>query len=106
MSRKSFVLYTEWEDAFDGQPNDIAGELIKAIFDYVRTEEMPQTDNTVVNAMFSIFKPAIDRNIGKYDAAIKQRKEAALKSAESRKHQANDRKRRQRTYATVNERQL
>mgnify|MGYP000907733174 CR=1 FL=1 len=58
MSRKSFVLYTEWEDAFDGQPNDIAGELIKAIFDYVRTEEMPQTDNTVVNAMFSIFKPA------------------------------------------------
>ncbi|WP_289751057.1 DUF6291 domain-containing protein [Bacteroides acidifaciens] len=93
MSRKSFVLYTEWEDAFDGQPNDIAGELIKAIFDYVRTEEMPQTDNTVVNAMFSIFKPAIDRNIGKYDAAIKQRKEAALKSAESRKHQANDRKR-------------
>ena len=54
---------------------------------------MPQTDNTVVNAMFSIFKPAIDRNIGKYDAAIKQRKEAALKSAESRKHQANDRKR-------------
>ena len=93
MSRKSFVLCTEWEDAFDGQPNDIAGELIKAIFDYVRTEEMPQTDNTVVNAMFSIFKPAIDRNIGKYDAAIKQRKEAALKSAESRKHQANDRKR-------------
>lgn len=93
MSRKSFVLYTEWEDAFDGQPNDIAGELIKAIFDYVRTEEMPQTDNTVVNAMFSIFKPAIDRNIGKYDAAIKQRKEAAIKSAESRKHQANDRKR-------------
>ena len=93
MSRKSFVLYTQWEDAFDGQPNDIAGELIKAIFDYVRTEEMPQTDNTVVNAMFSIFKPAIDRNIGKYDAAIKQRKEAALKSAESRKHQANDRKR-------------
>ena len=93
MSRKSFVLYTEWEDAFDGQPNDIAGELIKAIFDYVRTEEMPQTDNTVVNAMFSIFKPAIDRNIGKYDAAIKQRKEAALKSAESRKHQAHDRKR-------------
>ena len=93
MSRKSFVLYTEWEDTFDGQPNDIAGELIKAIFDYVRTEEMPQTDNTVVNAMFSIFKPAIDRNIGKYDAAIKQRKEAALKSAESRKHQANDRKR-------------
>ena len=79
MSRKSFVLYTEWEDAFDGQPNDIAGELIKAIFDYVRTEEMPQTDNTVVNAMFSIFKPAIDRNIGKYDAAIKQRKEAAIK---------------------------
>ena len=56
MSRKSFVLYTEWEDAFDGQPNDIAGELIKAIFDYVRTEEMPQTDNTVVNAMFSIYQ--------------------------------------------------
>lgn len=106
MSRKSFVLYTEWEDAFDGQPNDIAGELIKAIFDYVRTEEMPQTDNTVVNAMFSIFKPAIDRNIDKYDAAIKQRKEAALKSAESRNIKRTTVNERQRTYATVNERQL
>lgn len=85
MSRKSFVLYTEWEDAFDSQPNDVAGELIKAIFDYVRSEEIPQTDNGIVNAMFSILRPAIDRNIGKYDAAIEQRKEAGKRSAEKRK---------------------
>lgn len=93
MNRKSFVLYTEWEDAFDGQPNDVAGELIKAIFDYVRTEEMPLIDNTVVNAMFSILKPAIDRNIGKYDAAIEQRRDAAKKSAEKRKQQSVEIKR-------------
>lgn len=94
MSRKSFVLYTEWEDAFDNQPNDVAGELIKAIFDYVRSEDIPQTGNSIVNAMFSILKPAIDRNIGKYDAAIEQRKEAGKRSAEKRKQNST----------TVNER--
>ena len=94
MSRKSFVLYTEWEDAFDNQPNDVAGELIKTIFDYVRSEDIPQIDNGIVNAMFSILKPAIDRNIKKYDTAIEQRKEAGKKSAEKRK----------RNSTTVNER--
>lgn len=91
--RKSFVLYTEWEDAFDGQPNDVAGELIKVIFDYVRTGQILQSDNTIVNAMFSIFRPAIDRNIDKYDAAIEQRKEAGRKSAERRKQQSNENER-------------
>lgn len=90
MSRKSFVLYTEWEDAFDGQPNDVAGELIKSIFDYVRTEEIPRINNGVASAMFSILKPAIDRNIGKYDAAIEQRREAAKKSVEKRKLQQSN----------------
>lgn len=76
MSKKSFVLYTEWEDAFDGQPNDVAGELIKMIFDYVRTGEVLKSDNPVVNAMFSIFRPAIDRNIDKYDEVVEKRREA------------------------------
>ncbi len=89
MSRKSFVLYTEWEDAFDGQPNDVAGELIKAIFDYVRTDGVPTTNNDVVKAMFSILRPAIDRNLDKYEEIVEKRREAGriggLKKAEKYK---------------------
>ena len=85
MSRKSFVLYTEWENTFNRLSNELAGELIKVIFDYVRTGEIPQIDNAVVDGVFSTFQPSIDRNISKYDAAIEQRKEAGKRSAEKRK---------------------
>ena len=88
MSRKSFVLYTEWENTFNRLSNELAGELIKVIFDYVRTGEIPQIDNAVVNGVFSAFQPSIDRNISKYDAAIEQRKEAGKRSAEKRKRDA------------------
>lgn len=90
MSRKSFVLYMEWEDAFDNQPNEVAGELIKTIFDYVRTDEVPSTNSDIVKAMFSIIKPAIDRNIEKFDAAIEQRREAGKRSAENRRTRSNE----------------
>ena len=88
MSRKSFVLYTEWENTFNRLSNELAGELIKVIFDYVRTGEIPQIDNAVVDGVFSAFQPSIDRNISKYDAAIEQRKEAGKRSAEKRKRNA------------------
>ena len=88
MSRKSFVLYTEWENKFNRLSNELAGELIKVIFDYVRTGEIPQIDNAVVDGVFSAFQPSIDRNISKYDAAIEQRKEAGKRSAEKRKRDA------------------
>ncbi len=93
MSRKSFVLYAEWESAFDQQPNDVAGELIKMIFDYVRTNEVLKSDNPVVNAMFSIFRPAIDRNIDKYDEVVEKRREAGrlggLKKSQNKLKVAN-----------------
>ena len=88
MSRKSFVLYTEWENTFNRLSNELAGELIKVIFDYVRTGEIPQIDNAVIDGVFSAFQPSIDRNISKYDAAIEQRKEAGKRSAEKRKRDA------------------
>ena len=88
MSRKSFVLYTEWENTFNRLSNELAGELIKVIFDYVRPGEIPQIDNAVVDGVFSAFQPSIDRNISKYDAAIEQRKEAGKRSAEKRKRDA------------------
>ena len=88
MSRKSFVLYTEWENTFNRLSNELAGELIKVIFDYVRTGEIPQIDNAVVDGVFSAFQPSIDRNISKYDAAIEQRKEAGKRIAEKRKRDA------------------
>ena len=88
MSRKSFVLYTEGENTFNRLSNELAGELIKVIFDYVRTGEIPQIDNAVVDGVFSAFQPSIDRNISKYDAAIEQRKEAGKRSAEKRKRDA------------------
>jgi len=103
MSRKSFVLYTEWENTFNRLSNELAGELIKVIFDYVRTGEIPQIDNAVVDGVFSAFQPSIDRNISKYDAAIEQRKEAGKRSAEKRKRDATTVDESKRDATTVDE---
>jgi hypothetical protein len=106
MSRKSFVLYTEWENTFNRLSNELAGELIKVIFDYVRTGEIPQIDNAVVDGVFSAFQPSIDRNISKYDAAIEQRKEAGKRSAEKRKRPLTRANEMQRPLKVVYGRQL
>ena len=103
MRRKSFVLYTEWENTFNRLSNELAGELIKVIFDYVRTGEIPQIDNAVVDGVFSAFQPSIDRNISKYDAAIEQRKEAGKRSAEKRKRDATTVDESKRDATTVDE---
>lgn len=68
MNRKSFVLYTEWEDT----TVDITDELIKMIFDYAHMGTVAKSDNSIVDTMFSILRPAIDRNITKcgYDSNL------------------------------------
>lgn len=93
--RTSFVMYTGWREAFDNQPDEIAGQLIKAIFEYVETNQIPTIDNQTVKGMFFAFRPIIDNNNQRYDKAVEQRREAGRRSAELR----------QRSSTVVNERQ-
>jgi hypothetical protein len=82
--KKSFVAYTDWKETFEALPDDKAGQLIKHIFAYV-SDEKPQTDDVLINAVFANIKNTLKRDLAKWDKQHQQRIEAGKKSAEIRK---------------------
>lgn len=93
--KKSFIAYCDWKETFDSLPNEKAGELIKHIFSYV-SDENPQTDDVLINAVFANIKHTLKRDLKKWEKQHNQRVKAGQKSAEVRKRNAT----------TVNERSV
>ncbi len=85
--KKSFIVYSDWKDTFDALSNEKAGELIKHIFSYVN-DENPNSDDMLINAVFSNIKNALKRDLQKWDKQHAQRVEAGKRSAEVRKQNA------------------
>lgn len=89
-NKKSFILYTNWRDAFEHLPNDKAGELIKHIFSYVNDED-PKSDDLLINAVFATMKNQLKEDLIKWEKQQEQRIAAGRKSAEKRQAKLNDR---------------
>ncbi len=81
--KKSFVVYSDWYGVFKEIPDDLAGKLIKHIFSYVN-DENPQSDDFMINALFSQIKNTLKRDLEKWESQKKQRSEAGKRSAEKR----------------------
>lgn len=91
--KDSFILYTEQKAVIDKLTDEQAGKLIKAIYEYVETDKMPQLD-TVLDLVITPFKFALDRNKTKYEAVSKKRAEAGAKGGKQKKQmQTKDSKR-------------
>lgn len=91
--KDSFILYTEQKAVIDKLTDEQAGKLIKAIYEYVETDKMPQLD-TVLDLVITPFKLALDRNKTKYEAVSKKRAEAGAKGGKQKKQmQTKDNKR-------------
>lgn len=89
--KKSFVVYSDWYGVFKEIPDDLAGKLIKHIFSYVNAEN-PQSDDFVINALFSQIKNTLKRDLEKWESQKKQRSDAGKRSAEKRNStKSNDR---------------
>ncbi len=84
MARDSFILYTEQKEVIDKLSNEQAGKLIKAIYEYVETNEMPKLDN-ILELVIIPFKQNIDRNTDKWEEIKKKRSEAGKIGAETKK---------------------
>lgn len=82
--KKSFIAYTDWKEIFNSLPNETAGKLVKHIFAYV-TDENPESDDFVINAVFAGIKSTLKRDLEKWDKQHEQRRNAAKKSVESRR---------------------
>lgn len=82
--KKSFILYCDLIHTFNELSNEEAGELIKHIFSYVNDED-PITDNKLIKIAFEPIKQQLKRDLKYWESQIEQRRQAGLKSAESRK---------------------
>lgn len=84
MAKDSFILYTEQKEVIDKLSDEQAGKLIKAIYEYVETEKMPELD-PLLDIVIIPFKQNIDRNIGKWEQIKQKRSEAGKIGAEIKK---------------------
>jgi len=98
-NKKSFVVYSDWRDTFKELTDEDAGKLIKHIFSYVN-DENPETDNSLIRAVFAQIKSTLKRDLEKWDTQLQQRKEAGLRSAESRKNNTTNSNERSTTVET------
>ncbi len=76
--RHSFVLYTEYEQAFSALEPEEQGALIMAIFSYVRTGEVAPLSGGAAMA-FLFIRGQLDRDREKYDEIREKRAEAGRK---------------------------
>ena len=84
MAKDSFILYTEQKEVIDKLSDEQAGKLIKAIYEYVETKEIPKLD-TLLEIVIIPFKQNIDRNADKYEEIKKKRSLAGKVGAKVKK---------------------
>jgi hypothetical protein len=85
--KKSFVLYTEYEENLEELPDEELGQLFRAIFSYVNRGVVPELSASCRMA-FSFIRKDLDRNQAKYEETCRRRAEAGVKSGEARRAKA------------------
>lgn len=84
MAKKdSFILYTDQKAVLDKLTDEQAGKLIKAIYEYVETGNMPELDN-VIDLVITPFKTILDKDKAKYEEVSKARAEAGSKGGKTK----------------------
>jgi len=84
---KAFVLYTEYSQKFRRLTDEQLGKLLRVIFQYEETGEVPEIEDQFVAFAFDIIQPDLEKQYEKYQAKVA----AGKRSGEQRKRtQQND----------------
>jgi len=78
LARKSFVLYVEYHQHLERLTVEERGNLITAIFDYVRSGALPELGGAEDMA-FSFIRAQLDRDAAKYEAICERNRENGAK---------------------------
>ena len=81
--KNSFILYSDHEELFNELSNDDAAELVRGLFRYNTTGEIPNLAGMAKMAFISI-RQDMDRNKEKYEEIREQRRIAGQKGAQQR----------------------
>ena len=85
LSKKSFVLYTDYWQHFELLNVEERGEILTAIFDYVRTGEFPDLRGGVEMA-FSFIRAQLDRDAEKYESICERNRKNGSKGGRPQKN--------------------
>lgn len=77
--KKAFLLYADYFDYFQTLTDEELGRVIRAIFAYQRTGELPSFDDRALKLVFDLIRNQIDRDFDKWRASAEKRKAAAQK---------------------------
>lgn len=83
-TKKSFVLFTDRKKEIDMLSDAQCGVLFKAILRYADTGERLESEDLVVQVLFSVFTAQIDSCNEKWEAIKKKRSEAGKKGMKNR----------------------
>ena len=78
---KAFVLYTEYSQKFRRLSDEQLGKLLRVIFKYEETGEVPEIEDTLVAFAFDIVQPDLAKQYEKYQSKVN----AGKRSGEQRK---------------------
>lgn len=82
--RNSFVLYTDQRAVIDKLSNEQAGKLIKAIYEYASTGEMPELDDEILNFVIIPIQQTLNRDFEKYSETVERRRKAGAKGGKQK----------------------
>lgn len=85
--RDSFVLYTNISEVLEALSMEQRGMLFTAIIEYQKSGEMPEISDPLVKVAFIPVRQSLDINNNKYDSKVEARRQAGIKSGESRRKQ-------------------
>lgn len=84
-NKKSFLLYADQLDIFEGLDDAEAGRLAKHIFRYVN-DKNPVAPDKLTQIAFEPIKQQLKRDLDKWETILQKRSKAGKASAESKKH--------------------
>lgn len=77
-NKKGFVLYADQIEIFEQLPDDVAGRLIKHIYNYVN-DKNPSTEDLIIKIAFAPIKSQLKRDLVKYEQRREKNRENANK---------------------------
>lgn len=90
MTRKSFLIYFDWEAPLQELSDEELGELFRAIFIYAKYGEEIDFEHRSLKLVFGFIKSALDRDRDAYKERCKRNKENGAKSTKKKTNKLDE----------------
>ena len=85
MTKKSFLVYFDWEAPLQELSNEELGELFRAMFIYAKYGELIDFEHRSLKLVFGFVKSAIDRDKASYEERCRKNAENGAKGGKKAK---------------------